>query len=141
MPLWRCPVCRRKFANRNQSHACGRYSLGSHFNGKSPIVRKLFNLFVAKVRSCGRVTILPEKTRIAFQVRMSFASLHVQKSRLTGHLVLAERYESPCFVKVESFSRQNHVHQFRIETAQDLSKDLCEFIKKAYAVGEQKHLL
>ena len=29
--LWRCPVCRRTFANRNQSHACGRSTLASHF--------------------------------------------------------------------------------------------------------------
>jgi transposase-like protein len=32
--LWRCPVCGRRFANRNQSHACGRHDLGHHCAGK-----------------------------------------------------------------------------------------------------------
>jgi hypothetical protein len=26
-PLWWCPKCQRRFANRNQSHACGRHKL------------------------------------------------------------------------------------------------------------------
>lgn len=37
-PLWQCPKCARRFANRNQSHACGRYDLESHFRGKPPEV-------------------------------------------------------------------------------------------------------
>jgi hypothetical protein len=33
-PMWRCPICQWQFANRNQSHACGRYDLQSHIQGK-----------------------------------------------------------------------------------------------------------
>ena len=28
-PMWRCAECGREFANRNQSHACGRHDLES----------------------------------------------------------------------------------------------------------------
>jgi hypothetical protein len=138
--MWRCPVCRRQFANRNQSHFCGRYELASHFRGKPAAIRQLYELFVAEVQRCGPVTILPEKTRIAFQVRMSFAALQVQCSKIIGHLVLAHRHERACFVRIDSISRHNHVHHFRVERPEDLGKDLRAFIKKAYAVGQQKHL-
>ena len=77
-PLWQCPKCRRRFANRNQSHACGRHDLEHHFAGKSPEIRALFDQVVAAIRAIGPVRILPEKTRIAFQVRMSFAQLYSQ---------------------------------------------------------------
>jgi Domain of unknown function (DUF5655) len=139
-PLWQCPICRRRFANRNQSHACGRYHLKSHFEGKPFGVRQLYKLLVAQIRQSGPVTILPEKTRIAFQVRMSFAAIQVQSSRIVGHLVLAHRHERPCFHRIDSISRHNHVHHFRLETPQDLNRELCRFIESAYAVGQQKHL-
>ena len=139
-PMWRCPVCQRQFANRNQSHFCGRYDLESHFRGKPTEIRQLYDMFVTQVRKCGPVTILPEKTRIAFQVRMSFAALQVQCAKIIGHLVLAHRHERPCFVRIDTISRYNHVHHFRIEKPGDLDEELCHFIAKAYAVGQQKHL-
>jgi len=138
--MWRCSVCRRQFANRNQSHFCGNYDLRSHFRRKSKEVEKLYKLFVAKVRRCGPVIILPEKSRIAFQVRMSFAAVQIQYSKIVGHLVLAERNDRPCFVRIDSISRRNHVHHFRIEKLADLDEEFCRLIQKAYQVGEQKHL-
>ncbi len=138
--MWRCPHCRRQFANRNQPHFCAKYELEAHFRGKSTQTRKLYEKFASQVRSCGPVTILPEKTRIAFQVRMSFAALQVQRGKIIGHLVLPQRYERPCFVRIDSLSRSNHVHHFKIEKPEDLDQELCGFIKQAYWVGEQKHL-
>jgi Domain of unknown function (DUF5655) len=139
-PMWRCPVCQRQFANRNQSHACGRYDLKSHFLGKPLVVRQLYDLLLAEVQKCGSVIILPEKTRIAFQVRMSFAAIQVQSSRIIGHLVLAHRHDRPCFHRIDSISRHNHVHHFRLEKPEDLNEELCRFIQKAYLVGQQQHL-
>jgi hypothetical protein len=77
------------------------------------VIRQLYRLFVTQVRRCGPVTILPEKTRIAFQVRMSFAALQAQRSKVIGHLVLAHRHERPCFVRIDSISRHNHTSSGR----------------------------
>lgn len=138
--LWRCPACLRRFANRNQSHACGRYSLRPHFAKSSPGVVKLYRAFVAEVRRCGPVVVLPEKTRIAFQVRMSFAMVMLRRSKIVGHLVLARRHERPCFVRIDTISARNHVHHFVLERREDLRGELADWIRSAYAVGEQKHL-
>jgi hypothetical protein len=88
-PLWHCPECGRVFANRNQSHACGRHTLAHHFRGKPAEIRALFDRVVAVVRAIGPVRILPEKTRIAFQVPMSFAQITPRRHWLDGHVVLA----------------------------------------------------
>ena len=74
-PLWRCRKCGREFANVNQSHACGAHDLEHHFAGKPDEIRALYEAVVAAIREIGPVRILPEKTRIAFQVRMSFAQV------------------------------------------------------------------
>lgn len=139
--LWTCPACGRGFANRNQSHACGRHELEAHFAGRAPEIRALYDALLARVRACGPVTVLPEKTRIAFQVRMSFAVAIPRRGWLDGHLVLARRVESPLFRRIETISPRNHVHHFRLRTPADLTPELDALLREAYAVGGQKHLL
>jgi hypothetical protein len=138
-PLWPCPDCGRAFANRNQSHACGDYDLEDHFDGRPPRVREIYEAFVAMLEEFGPVTILPEKTRIAFQMRMSFAQLTVRRQWVLGHLVLARRVEDRLFTKVETISTRNHVHHFRLDAPEQVER-LRAFAREAYAVGRQEHL-
>jgi uncharacterized protein DUF5655 len=138
-PLWHCPACGRGFANANQSHACGRYELEDHFAGKPPLVREIYAAFLAMIEEIGPVTVLPEKTRIAFQTRMSFAQLTVRRHWVLGHFVLARHAENPVFNKVETISPRNHVHHFRLDTPADVTP-LRDSAGEAYAVGRQEHL-
>jgi hypothetical protein len=138
--LWACPQCGRSFANQNQSHFCGRYELEAHFAAKSEAARALFDAFLELVQGIGPVTVLPEKSRIAFQVRMSFAALMVRKTYLRGHLVLARRLEHPRFLKIDTISPRNHVHHFRLDDRADLDELFTSWVREAYAVGEQQHL-
>lgn len=138
--LWRCPKCRRGFANRNQSHSCSKVSLESHFAGKSAKVRKMFDALVTMIRKCGPVKVLPEKTRIAFQVRMSFIAVQVRRNYLIGHFVFARRLEHSRFLRVETFSPRNHLHAFRLESMAELDEEFAAWVSEAYAVGEQKHM-
>jgi hypothetical protein len=138
-PLWRCDACGRAFANANQSHACGRHELAPHFEGRPPKVRAIYDAFLAMLEGYGPVIVLPEKTRIAFQVRMSFAQLTIRRDWVLGHLVLARRAESPLFAKVETFSPRNHAHHFRLDDPAGVAA-LEGFAREAYAVGRQDHL-
>ena len=139
-PLWRCEDCGRLFANPNQSHACGTTALAAHFERRSARVRAIFEAFRAMLEGFGPVIVLPEKTRIAFQVRMSFAAVMTRRGYLRGHLVLARRRESPCFDRVETFSPRNHLHAFVLRDAWQLRGELAECIGEAYRVGCQEHL-
>lgn len=132
--------CGRRFANKNQSHFCSDVPLEAHFEKKPPETRRLFDAFVAAVQSHGPVVVLPEKTRIAFQVRMSFAALVTRRGYLRGHLVLSGRHEQPCFHKVETISPRNHVHAFELRDEEQLLGELGAWIGEAYRVGCQEHL-
>jgi hypothetical protein len=139
-PLWQCPKCRRRFANRNQSHACGQHGLEHHFRGKSPEIRALFDEVIAAIRHIGPVRILPQKTRIAFQVRTSFAQVTPKSGWLDGHVVLARRLEHPRFRRIETISPRNHVHSFRLSSVREVDVEFRSWLAEAYDVGDQRHL-
>lgn len=84
--------------------------------------------------------ILPEKTRIAFQVRMSFAQLTPKTNWIDGHVVLARRLENPRFRQVQTFSPRNHLHVFRLTDPSDIDDEFRAWVAEAYLVGEQRHL-
>jgi hypothetical protein len=112
----------------------------THFEGTDPWVRQTFDHVLETVRESGPVLVLAEKTRIALQVRMSFAAFVPRKKWLNGHLVLARRVDSPRFYKVEVYSPRNVVHAFRLHAPEEVDAEFGGWLSEAYRVGEQQHL-
>lgn len=139
-PLWTCPRCGRGFANRNQSHFCSQVALEDHFAGRDPAVVATFKKIVAVARRSGRLSVQPEKTRVALQVRMSFAAFTLRRHWLDGHAVLARRRESPRFRRVDTISPRNHVHVFRLSSPDEVDAEVESWLAEAYEVGAQRHL-
>jgi Domain of unknown function (DUF5655) len=139
-PMWTCPQCGRPFANVHQSHACARHTLAEHLEGKPAAIIALYRQLEAVIQRMGPVIVVPEKTRIAFQVRMSFAAVMLKPRWIDGHVVLARRVESPRFRRIESISPRNHVHAFRLSALEEIDAELTAWIAEAYLVGEQRHL-
>ena len=138
--MWTCPECGRSFANLNQSHFCSHVRLEEHFEGREPNVVATFERLLAAARKNGPVSVLPEKTRIAFQVRMSFAAFTLRKRWVDGHVVLARRLESPRFRRIDYISPRNQAHVFRLKDASEVDAEVGAWLAEAYSVGEQKHL-
>jgi hypothetical protein len=140
-PLWSCPECGRAFANRNQTHTCALLSdLDRHFRGREPAVRACFERVLAAARGAGPVTVLPERTRIAFQVRMSFAAFVPRRRWLDGHVVLARELASPRFRKIEVYGPRNVLHAFRLHDPEEVDDEVTAWLTEAYRVGAQEHL-
>ena len=140
-PLWVCPRCARAFANRNQTHTCAPLGdVDSHFAGSQPRVRETFDAVLEAVAALGPVTVLPERTRIALQVRMSFAAFVARRRWLDGHVVLDRRIDSPRFRRIEEYSPRNVLHAFRLTGPADVDSEVRDWLAAAYAVGRQDHL-
>lgn len=139
-PLWTCPKCGRSFANRNQYHFCSVVDLEDHFAGRDAAVVETFHRLLSAARKSGPVKVLPEKTRIAFQVRMSFAAFTLRRRWVDGHVVLARRLDSPRFRRVEVISPRNQVHVFRLHEPSEVDNEVVGWLAEAYRVGEQRHL-
>jgi hypothetical protein len=140
-PLWQCPRCDRTFANANQTHTCAALGdLDSHFRGTQPHVREAFDRILSAVRGFGPVTVLPEKSRIALHVRMSFAAVIPRIRWLNGHLVLARAVDSERFRRVDTYSPRNVVHAFRLVSPDEVDDEFIGWLAQAYEVGQQRHL-
>ena len=139
--LWTCDKCGRPFANRNQTHSCGRFTVEEFLIGKSHQAVELFKKFAGAVHELDDVIAAPAKSRVGFQVRMIFASVNrLNDDGLTAHVVLARRYEHPRFTKVESISPRNHVHHFIIQDAKEIDDEVRDWLREAHSVGKQDHL-
>ncbi|HEX6578392.1 MAG TPA: DUF5655 domain-containing protein [Jiangellaceae bacterium] len=139
--LWSCPRCGRTFANTGQVHTCARLGeLENHLSRASPAVRATVDAFLDAVTALGPVEVLPQRTRIALHVRMSFAALVPRTKWLDGHLVLAHRVDSPRFRRVEAYSHSNVVHTFRLTSPAEVDDQFKAWLAEAYRVGRQEHL-
>lgn len=103
-------------------------------------MRAIFDKLLAVAKKNGPLTILPEKTRIAFHVRMSFAAFVIRRNWVDGHVVLARRLENPRFRRIETFSPRNHLHAFRFKNVEEIDTEVAGWLAEAYRVGEQRHL-
>jgi Domain of unknown function (DUF5655) len=140
-PMWRCPKCSRQFANRNQEHSCGKYTVEEFLIGKGQEAESLYRAFEKLVLGLGPVLLAPAKTRVGFQARMIFAAVNkLSRDKLQAHVVLARRLESSRFTKIETISARNHVHHFLIETVDQLDDEVLAWLQEAYRVGLQQHL-
>jgi Domain of unknown function (DUF5655) len=139
--LWICPRCARTFAAHNQTHTCRQLGdLDRHFAGKDPAVRQAFDAVLAEVRRLGPVSVLPQSTRIALHVRMSFAAFVPRRHWLDGHVVLARRLDSSRFRRIEEYSPRNVLHAFRLPGPDDVDAEVVSWLAEAYRVGRQDHL-
>jgi hypothetical protein len=139
--LWECPRCGRTFANANQTHTCAALGdLDRHFAACDPAVLATFDRVRAIVDALGPVSVLAEKSRIAFHVRMSFAAFMPRRTWLDGHLVLARRIDSPRFRRIEVYSPRNILHAFRLTGPAEIDEEFAGWLAEAYEVGAQRHL-
>jgi hypothetical protein len=136
-PLWRCPKCGERFVTRNMWHSCGKQSLESLFANSEAQVFKLFKKFSRMVKSCGRVRVIPQKSRIVFQVRVRFAGCYPRKSYLLCGIALRRRHDSSRFVKIEEYAPHFIGHYFRVYFEEDLDSDVQDWLRESYKVGKQ----
>ena len=139
-PLWRCPKCGERFVSENLWHSCGKFSLESLFAKSDPHVFELYKKFARLVRKCGPVHVIPQKTRLVFQVRVRFAGCYPRKSYLVCSLALPRKLDSPRFVKIEEYARHFVGHQFRVSSPAELDVEVQGWLRESYEVGAQTRL-
>jgi hypothetical protein len=130
-PLWTCPRCRRQFANRNQAHSCGQFTVEQLLDGKPQHVVELYERIDGLIRRCGEVMVAPTKTRVLYKVRTAFASVAVCKNWLDLLFVLGRRLKNRRIKKAQE-EYPGIVHLLRIEKPGDADDALADWLQEAY---------
>lgn len=73
---------------------------------------------------------------------MIFAAVNkLRDNGLDAHVVLTRRLPSPRFRRIETMTPKCYVHHFRIESLDELDDEVKSWLREAFEVGTQKHLM
>jgi hypothetical protein len=136
-PLCKYPKCGRTFPTRNQIHSCSQYTLDDALAGKTSHTVELFRKIAAMVRRFGAVEIVPQKTRIALQVRKIFLGIRFLRDAIDRELALARRIEHLRFRQILSVSPRSHYHYLRVSSAAELDGHVRLWVREAYRSAQQ----
>jgi len=118
-------------------HSCDRFTLKELFAKCDPAVLRLFRRFEKMVRACGPVTMVPQKTRVVFMVRVRHVAVYPHKNYLLCSLALPKRQRSLRFSKIEKYTSRFIGHYTRIDSEDQLDAQLQRWLHESYAVGKQ----
>ena len=131
-PQWICPRCGNSFVTPNLSHSCVVVDLDTHFAGKPPAIRALFDAWIAFVeRYGGPTTVIPQRSRIALQSRVRFGSVLVRRRWLDCGLWLTRVVLHPLLRKVDDLGPAQY-HWFRLTDPAQLDEELASLVSDAY---------
>lgn len=139
-PLWRCPKCGARFVTRKMWHSCGKYITEALFARSEPHVLMLFKKFAKMVRECGPATVIPQKTRAVFMVRVRFAGAYPRKTHLHVGFALARRLKNPRIKRIEEYAPHFIGHMVEVHNEAHLDAELKGWIRESFGVGAQRHL-
>ena len=138
-PLWVCPRCGKRFATPNMAHSCQSRTIDEQFAGR-PRARELFEAYRGAVESLGPVTLVLNKTAIAFMTRVRFAGCQPRRDHLRTTLWLKRRVESARFARVDFYGHNDWVYTIDLRDEAEIDGELMTLLREARAVGDQEHL-
>jgi hypothetical protein len=138
--LWQCPACGNWFVTANMSHACGKYDLETLFARSEAQVFQLYRRLEALVQGFGPVRVIPQKTRVAFQVRVRFLAVYPRKASLLCGFWFTHRKADPRFFKIEQYTPRAIGHYLHLRSEEDFDEQFLGWLGEAYAIGQQRHL-
>lgn len=140
-PLWRCPKCGAKLVTPHMWHSCGKFTLPALFARSDPAVLPLFRKFATLVGRCGRVTMIPQKSRATFLARVRFVSIYPRRDYFVATFILGRRLKHARFSEVEKFSPQLYGHSVKIASPGDLDATLLDWLRESYHYYGQRERL
>lgn len=125
---------------RNMQHSCGKHTLAALFANSDPEVFNIFKKFRKMVRATGPVIEIPQKTRVAFMVRVRFAGAYPRKNYLLCAFGLPRRSRNKRFFKVEEYSPHFVGHYLRVYSQEELNDQVQRWLHEARSVGTREVL-
>jgi len=104
----------------------------SHFQGKDPVVKKIYDKLVSRLKEYGPIKIEPKKTSIHLANRFGFAGVYTRSNYMILEIHLNQKLENARVTKVEQASANRFHHTFRITSEKEIDKELLAWLREAY---------
>ena len=108
------------------------FTTKSHFEGKDPEVRKIYDRLLKAVGRFGPFTEDPKKTSIHLVNQTAFAGVATRRSAMVLTLKSDQALASPRIHKSEQTSARRFHHEIKLTSRADIDTELLSWLRKAY---------
>ena len=113
----------------------GQFSVASHFDGKDPATRQIYDRLLQRSGKLGPVTEDPKKTSIHLVNNTAFAGVATRKTAVILTIKSDRRLDSPRIHKSEQTSTNRYHHEVRLTSPADVDAELTGWLKAAYELS------
>lgn len=137
---WVCPDCARQFANRSQWHSCGNRELDDVPAGSTEDFMAIYLAVGATLADHGEFRVHPQKTRIAFISRMTFASVKLARRWADLSFILPYPVDHARIRRIDLYGPTSFAHEIRLDSAADVDASVGRWLAEALRRGDQETL-
>jgi hypothetical protein len=113
----------------------GAFTVETHFAGKDPVVRKIYDQLVKQVRRFGSFDEDPKKTSIHLVNTTAFAGVATRKNAIVLTVKSDRRLVSPRIHKSEQASASRFHHEIKLTKPAEIDAELLRWLKAAYELS------
>ena len=110
-------------------------SVEQHFEGRSPVVREMYDLIVAVASEFGPVEQDPKKTSIHLNRRSAFAATKTRRDFLILTIKATTDIDSPRISKHEQTSPGRWYHEIKIKSVDEIDSQIIEWLRVGYGLS------
>ncbi len=111
------------------------FSVKSHFEGKDPAVRQIYDRLLKAAEKFGPIKEDPKKTSIHLVNKTAFAGVATRKSAMVLTIKSERKLSSPRIHKSEQTSARRFHHEVKITSPAEVDSELVKWLKDAYALS------
>ncbi len=112
-----------------------KFSVASHFSGKEPTTRKIYDRLLKTSGKFGRVIEDPKKTSIHLVNKTAFAGVATRKEAIILTIKSDRKLASSRIHKSEQTSASRFHHEVRLTSPGDIDTELTDWLKAAYELS------
>jgi len=111
------------------------FSLDSHFSGKEPIVRAMYDRLLSSLQEFGKIIEEPRKTSIHLVNVSAFAGVQTRGTYILLNIKADHKIESPRIHKAEQISARRFHHRVKISSLSEIDSELTGWLHEAYSLS------
>jgi len=110
-------------------------TVASHFEGRDPVVRRIYDQLTGVLRKIGPCREESKKTSIHIVAATALAGVATRKHHLVLTIKSDRRLTSPRIHRSERVSAKRFHHEVRLTSPADMDEELIGWLRDAYALS------
>ena len=112
------------------------FTTGSHFEGKAPVVREIYDRLIKALKGFGPISEEPKKTSIHIVNRTALIGVATRKDYLILTIKSDRQLKSSRIHKSDQVSARRFHHEVKLTSPTDVDSELIGWLKSAYELSQ-----